>query len=58
VAPQLSQRTSVLFPFVQHFAAVQPAWFDVLPSPALKAWLAGWLQSPLFAQAMLKVATS
>jgi hypothetical protein len=41
---------------VRQFAAVDPAGFEALPLPAVKAWLAGWLQSPLFAQAMQKVA--
>ena len=43
-----------IFPFVRQFAAVEPAWFAALPLPAVRAWLAGWLQSPLFAQAMQK----
>jgi len=43
-----------IFPFVRQFAAVDTAWFDALPFPAVKAWLAVWLQSPLFAQAMQK----
>lgn len=47
-----------IFPFVRQLAAVQPAWFDALPLPALKAWLAGWLQSPLFELAMVKVEKS
>ena len=34
-----------IFPFVRQFAAVQPAWFEALPLPALKAWLAECLQS-------------
>ena len=45
-----------IFPFVRQFAAVDPAWFDALPLPAVKAWLASWLQSPLFEQAMQKAA--
>ena len=47
-----------IFPFVRQFAAVQPAWFEALPLPALKAWLAGWVQSPLFELAMVKVVKS
>jgi glutathione S-transferase len=47
-----------IFPFVRQFAAVRPDWFEALPLPALKAWLAGWLQSPLFERAMVKVAKS
>jgi glutathione S-transferase len=47
-----------IFPFVRQFAAVDPAWFEALPLPAVKAWLAAWLQSPLFEQAMQKVSKS
>jgi glutathione S-transferase len=43
-----------IFPFVRQFAAVQPAWFDTLPLPAVKAWLAGWLAHPLFEKVMVK----
>ena len=43
-----------MFPFVRQFAAVQPDWFQALPLPAVKVWLAGWLASPLFEQAMVK----
>ena len=45
-----------IFPFVRQFAAVQPAWFDTLPLPAVKAWLAGWLAHPLFEKVMVKTA--
>ena len=45
-----------IFPFVRQFAAVQPAWFEDLPLPAVKAWLAQWLVSPLFGDAMVKTA--
>jgi len=45
-----------IFPFVRQFAAVDPAWFEALPLPSVKAWLAGWVQSPLFDQAMQKEA--
>lgn len=43
-----------IFPFVRQFAAVEPSWFASLPLPRVKQWLAGWLQSPLFAACMLK----
>jgi len=43
-----------IFPFVRQFAAVNPEWFEALPLPALKAWLAGWSVHPLFAAAMIK----
>ena len=45
-----------IFPFVRQFAAVDPAWFEAMPLPAVKAWLAAWLQSPLFEHAMQKAA--
>ena len=45
-----------IFPFVRQFAAVDPAWFDTSPLPAVKAWLAGWLTHPLFEAAMVKKA--
>ena len=45
-----------IFPFVRQFAAVQPAWFEDLPLPAVKAWLAQWLVSSLFGSAMFKTA--
>jgi len=44
-----------IFPFVRQFAAVDPGWFDTLHLPALKAWLSGWLTSPLFSAAMVKL---
>lgn len=44
-----------LFPFVRQFAAVDPAWFAAQALPALQAWLAGWLASPLFAACMVKL---
>ena len=43
-----------IFPFVRQFAAVNPEWFEALPLPAVKAWLAGWLAHPLFEAAMVK----
>ena len=47
-----------IFPFVRQFAAVDPAWFDALPLPAVQAWLAGWLKHALFETAMTKTATT
>jgi glutathione S-transferase len=43
-----------IFPFVRQFAAVEPAWFDALPLPALQAWLAGWLAHGLFLRAFTR----
>ncbi|NTV71379.1 MAG: glutathione S-transferase [Azonexaceae bacterium] len=44
-----------LFPFVRQFAAVAPEWFEVQHLPALQAWLAYWLSSPLFLHCMYKL---
>jgi glutathione S-transferase len=44
-----------IFPFVRQFAAVEPDWFDGQELPALKAWLAAWLDSDLFAVCMTKL---
>ncbi len=43
-----------IFPFVRQFAAVDPAWWEALPLPALQRWLGGWLTEPLFHTAMAK----
>jgi len=43
-----------IFPFVRQFAAVEPAWFEALPLPALQAWLAIWLAHPLFLRAFAR----
>lgn len=44
-----------LFPFVRQFAAVEPTWFEIEELPALQAWLANWLSSPLFLHCMQKL---
>ncbi|MBT9551083.1 MAG: glutathione S-transferase [Hydrogenophaga sp.] len=44
-----------IFPFVRQFAAVEPAWFEALPLPALKGWLSGWQSHALFNTAMTKL---
>ncbi|MBD3759120.1 glutathione S-transferase [Rhizorhabdus sp.] len=44
-----------VMPFVRQFAETDRGWFDSQPVPALRAWLAGLLASPLFAAAMLRV---
>jgi len=47
-----------IFPFVRQFAAVDPAWFDAQPLPAVQRWLQGWLASALFAACMPKIPTN
>jgi glutathione S-transferase len=42
-------------PFVRQLAAVDPAWFDGLPLPALRTWMARWLSDALFQAAMVKL---
>lgn len=46
-----------LFPFVRQFAAVEPAWFQEQPWPAVQRWLGDWLQSPLFLASMARLPT-
>ena len=52
-APYLAGQTVCLsdvaiFPFVRQFAAVDAVWFEQSPWCATRAWLKGWLESPLF----------
>jgi glutathione S-transferase len=44
---------AAILPFVRQFEAVDPAWFAAQPMPALKSWLTAFLDSPLFADAMV-----
>jgi glutathione S-transferase len=58
-APQLGGDTPCaadigIFPFVRQFAATDPAWWSTQPFPVVQAWLAQWLQDPLFEVAMRK----
>ncbi|UZK67912.1 glutathione S-transferase [Sphingomonas sp. M1-B02] len=43
---------AALMPFVRQFAAVDRAWFDAQPLPALQRWLALQIASPLFVETM------
>jgi glutathione S-transferase len=43
-----------LFPFVRQFAAIDPGWLAGQPLPAVQAWLAHHLASPLFSAAMAR----
>lgn len=45
-----------LFPFVRQFAAVDAAWFAAASPRRVREWLAVLIASPLFEQAMVKVA--
>jgi glutathione S-transferase len=43
-----------IFPFVRQFTAVDPMWWEASPYPALRAWLAHWVESALFDSIMQK----
>lgn len=43
-----------IFPFIRQFANNDRNWFDAQPIPALQNWLAGHLESGLFAAVMTK----
>ena len=45
-----------IFPFVRQFAGVDPAWFGGHAPRRVRDWLAGLVESDLFARAMIKVA--
>jgi hypothetical protein len=42
-------------PFVRQFASVDPGWFARQNLPSVRAWLDGWLLSPLFVTCMVKL---
>ena len=44
-----------VMPFVRQFAAVDPVWFARQNLPSVRAWLDGWLVSPLFGTCMVKL---
>ena len=44
-----------VMPFVRQFASVDPGWFAAQNLPSLRAWLEGWLASPLFVACMYKL---
>jgi glutathione S-transferase len=43
-----------LFPFIRQFAMVDRDWFADCPYGALRSWLEGWLEHPLFHAVMRK----
>lgn len=51
-APGLAD--AAVMPFVRQFAAVDRVWFDALPLPSLKRWLADHLASDLFERIMYR----
>ncbi|MEC7120622.1 MAG: glutathione S-transferase [Pseudomonadota bacterium] len=51
---QVSLADVAIFPFVRQFAQVDRVWFDQAAYPRVQAWLAAWLDSPLFAASMTK----
>jgi glutathione S-transferase len=46
-----------VMPFVRQFASVDPGWFATQNLPAARAWLDGWLFSPLFVACMHRLPT-
>ncbi len=42
-------------PFVRQFALVDPVWFATQNLRSVRAWLEGWLVSPLFVTCMYKL---
>lgn len=47
-----------VMPFVRQFASVDPDWFAAQGLPSVRAWLDGWLVSPLFVACMFKLPVS
>ncbi|MDD1976655.1 MULTISPECIES: glutathione S-transferase [Pseudomonas] len=45
---------AALLPLMRQFSAVEPEWFATAPYPYLRAWLQGWLESPLFKAIMAR----
>ncbi|QBF27755.1 glutathione S-transferase [Pseudomonas tructae] len=45
---------AALLPLLRQFAGVEPQWFAQAPYPHLRAWLHGWLESPLFKAIMVQ----
>ncbi|HLD09992.1 MAG TPA: glutathione S-transferase, partial [Methylophilaceae bacterium] len=46
-----------IFPFIRQYAAVDEAWFEEAPYPALKRWLLPLVTSDLFLSVMEKYET-
>lgn len=54
LGPQPRLADYAIFPFIRQFANNDRNWFDAQPIPALQKWLAGHLESDLFAAVMTK----
>lgn len=54
LTPHRTLADMATFPFVRQFAATDRDWFAAQDLPALQAWLAGHLASPLFRSVMTK----
>ena len=54
--PGMTLTDAAIVPFVRQFAVIDRAWFASQPLPALQAWLARHLASPLFEAAMVRLA--
>lgn len=54
VAAHPSIADVALMPFIRQFAGVEPEWFAQAAYPHLRAWLQGWLDSPLFKAIMAR----
>ncbi len=53
-AAQFSALDAAIFPFIRQFAHCDKAKFDEVSLPALKTWLEGCLQKPIFTAIMKK----
>ena len=53
-SPELTLADVAVFPFIRQFAFADKPWFDQAPYPGLQAWLAFFIESPLFTNVMDK----
>lgn len=53
--PRPTLTDMALLPFIRQFAETDRGWFEDQAIPAVQAWLAGFLASTLFDQAMVRV---
>ncbi len=55
-APEFGLTDAAIMPFVRQFAGVDRGWFDALPLPHVHAWLNRFVDGPLYAAIMLRLA--